>query len=164
MKFIKQHTLVIKYLHDHLSRNQFLILSGILVGFTAGFAAIILKMVVHKIHLLIDHQLEVFNYPYLNLFLPLVGILLTIWVVKTFLHGRDGKGVGNILLDISQRSGVTARSKMYTQMISSALTVGFGGSAGLEGPIAVTGAAIGSNFARVYRLSYRERILLLACG
>ncbi|MBU0696745.1 MAG: chloride channel protein [Bacteroidetes bacterium] len=164
MKFIKQHTLVIKYLHDHLSRNQFLILSGILVGLTAGFAAIMLKMVVHKIHLLIDHQLEVFNYPYLNLFLPLVGILLTVWVVKNFLHGRDGKGVGNILLDISQRSGVTARSKMYTQMISSALTIGFGGSAGLEGPIAVTGAAIGSNFARVYRLSYRERILLLACG
>ncbi|MEO5911830.1 MAG: chloride channel protein [Pelobium sp.] len=164
MKYLKQHQLVLKFVYNHLSRNQFLILSGILVGLTAGFAAIILKMVVHKIHVLIDHQLEIFNYPYLNFFLPLVGIVLTVWVVRTFLHGRDGKGVANILLDISQRSGVTARSKMYSQMIASALTVGFGGSAGLEGPIAVTGAAIGSNFARTYQLSYRERILLLGCG
>ncbi|MBD3749382.1 MAG: chloride channel protein [Sphingobacteriales bacterium] len=164
LKYLKQHQLVLKFLYNHLNRNQFLILSGILVGLTAGLAAVFLKMVVHKIHLLIDHQLEVFNYPYLNLFLPLIGILLTVWVVKVFLHGRDGKGVGNILLDISQRSGVAPRSKMYSQMIASALTVGFGGSAGLEGPIAVTGAAIGSNFARTYRLSYRERILLLGCG
>lgn len=164
MKYFRQHQLVLKFIYNHLSRNQFLILSGILVGFSAGIAAILLKLVVHNIHLLIDHQLEVFEYPVLNLFLPLIGILITVWVVNTFLHGRDGKGVANILLDISQRSGVTARSKMYSQMIASSITVGFGGSSGLEGPIAVTGAAIGSNFARTYRLSYRERILLLACG
>ncbi len=164
MKYFRQHQLVLKFVYNHLSRSQFLILSGILVGFSAGLAAIILKMVVHKIHILINQQLEVFEYPILNLFLPLIGILITVWVVKTFLNGRDGKGVANILIDISQRSGVTARSKMYSQMIASSITVGFGGSAGLEGPIAVTGAAIGSNFARTYRLSYRERILLLACG
>ncbi|MFC5284264.1 chloride channel protein [Pedobacter alpinus] len=164
MKYFRQHQLVLKFVYNHLSKGQFLILSGILVGFSAGIAAVILKMVVHKIHVLINQQLEVFEYPILNLFLPLIGILITVWVVKTFLQGRDGKGVSNILLDISQRSGVTAKSKMYSQMITSAITVGFGGSAGLEGPIAVTGAAIGSNFARTYRLSYRERILLLACG
>lgn len=164
MKYFRHHQLVLKFVYNHLSRSQFLILSGILVGLTAGFAAVLLKIAVHNIHLLIDHQLEVFEYPFLNLFLPLIGIMLTVWVVNTFLHGRDGKGVSKILTDISQRSGVAARSKMYSQMIASGLTVGFGGSAGLEGPIAVTGAAIGSNFARTYRLSYRERILLLACG
>lgn len=164
IKYLKQHQLILKFLYNHLSRNQFLILSGILVGLSAGLAAVILKMLVFKIHLLISQQLKVFNYPYLNLFLPLIGIVLTVWVVNVFLNGRDGKGIGNILLDISQRSGVTPRSKMYSQMIASALTIGFGGSAGLEGPIAVTGAAIGSNFARTYRLSYRERILLLGCG
>ncbi len=164
MKYFRHHQLVIKFVYNHLSRSQFLILSGVLVGLSAGFAAVLLKIAVHNIHLLIDHQLEVFEYPFLNLFLPAIGILLTVWVVKTFLHGRDGKGVSKILTDISQRSGVSARSKMYSQMIASGLTVGFGGSAGLEGPIAVTGAAIGSNFARTYGLSYRERILLLACG
>lgn len=164
MNLIKQHKLVLKFLYHHLSRNQFLILSGILVGLSAGTAAIILKLTVHKIHQLIDLQSKLFNYQYLNLFFPLIGILITVWVVKVFLKGRDGKGVANILLDISQRSGVTAKFKMYSQVIASAITVGFGGSSGLEGPIVVTGAALGSNYARVYRLSYRERILLLSCG
>jgi len=53
---------------------------------------------------------------------------------------------------------------MYSQVVQSAITVGLGGSAGLESPIAVTGAAIGSNFAQTYKLDYRERTLLLAAG
>lgn len=164
IRVLRHHTLLIKYLHDHLSRNQFLTISGILVGLTTGLVAVLLKSVVHNLHVVIDAQLEVFNYPYLNLFLPLLGILLTVWVVKVFLNGKDGKGISNLLIDIAQRSGIMARYKMYSQVIASALTVGFGGSAGLEGPIAVTGGAIGSNFARVYKLSYRERILLIGCG
>ena len=164
MKFWNQHKFIIRSIHQRLSRNQFLILSGVLVGLSAGTAAILLKSMVHYIHVLVNSQLEVFNYPYLNLFLPLTGILITVWVVHKFLKGKDGRGVANILLDIAQRSGVIPKFKMYSQVISSAITVGFGGSSGLEGPIAVTGSAIGSNYARTYRLTYRERILLLACG
>jgi CIC family chloride channel protein len=164
MKYLKHHKFIIRFINANLSKNQFLILSGILVGLSAGTAAIILKTSVHYIHELSNAQLEVFNYPYLNLFLPLVGVLLTVWVTHRFLNGKDGRGIANILLDISQRSGVMAKFKMYAQVVTSALTVGFGGSSGLEGPIAVTGAAIGSNYARTYRLSYRERILLLGCG
>lgn len=164
MRFIQQHRLIIRYISQHLSRNQFLILSGILVGLSAGTAAIILKSAVFYINILTDIQLEIFSYRYLNLFLPLVGILLTVWVVKKFLKGKDGKGIASVLRDISKRSAVVPKYKMYSQVITSALTVGFGGSAGLEGPITVTGAAIGSNYARTYRLTYRERIVLLACG
>ena len=112
MKYLKHHQLVLRFVYQHLSKNQFLILSGILVGLSAGFAAIILKYTVHKIHLLIGHQLEIFNYPYLNLFLPLVGILITVWVINFFLKGKDGRGVANILQDISQRSGVMPKYKM----------------------------------------------------
>jgi CIC family chloride channel protein len=86
MNLIKQHQLVLKFLYNHLSRGQFLILSGILVGLSAGSAAIILKLIVHKIHQLIDLQTKFFNYQYLNLFFPLIGILITVWVVKVFLH------------------------------------------------------------------------------
>ncbi len=164
MKYLKHHKFIIRFINANLTKNQFLILSGILVGFSAGTAAVILKTLVHYIHTLSNSQLEIFNYPYLNLFLPLVGVLLTVWVTQRFLNGKDGRGIGNILLDISQRSGVMPKFKMYAQVITSALTVGFGGSSGLEGPIAVTGAAIGSNYARTYRLTYRERILLLGCG
>lgn len=53
---------------------------------------------------------------------------------------------------------------MYSHVFTSALTVGFGGSAGLESPIVSTGSAIGSNFARTYKMSYKERTLLLAAG
>ncbi|WP_304067114.1 chloride channel protein [Pedobacter glucosidilyticus] len=164
MKFWNQHKFIIRLIHHRLTRNQFLILSGVLVGLSAGTAAILLKSMVHYIHVLINSQLKVFHYPYLNLFLPLTGILITVWVIRKFLKGKDGRGVANILLDIAQRSGVIPKFKMYSQVITSAITVGFGGSSGLEGPIAVTGAAIGSNYARTYRLTYRERILLLACG
>lgn len=164
MSYLKHHKFFIRIINQHLTKNQFLIFSGILVGFSAGAAAIILKSLVHYIHILVDHQLDIFNYPFLNLFLPLIGILITVWVVQKFLKGKDGRGVANILLDIAQRSGVLPKYKMYAQVITSAITVGFGGSSGLEGPIAVTGAAIGSNYARTYRLSYRERILLLGCG
>ncbi len=164
MRYLNLNQYAIRFLYRNLKREQFLIIAGILVGLTTGFAAIILKSLVHYIHLVNEYQMDLFPYPYLNLFLPLIGIILTVWVVKNFLKGRDGRGVSNILIDISQHSGVIPKYKMYSQIIASSLTVGFGGSSGLEGPIAVTGSAIGSNFARVYRLSYKERVLLLACG
>lgn len=164
MSYFQRHKILVRYISQHLSRNQFLILSGILVGLSAGTAAIILKTAVHYINLLTTEQRHIFNYPYFNLFLPLLGLLLTVWVVRVFLKRKDGRGIAPILQDISQRSGVVPKYKMYSQLIASTLTVGFGGSAGLESPIAVTGAAIGSNYARTYRLSYRERVLLLACG
>lgn len=164
MNYLKQHQFVIRFIYQYLNRTQFLILSGILVGLSAGTAAILLKLMVHQVHLLTKFQLDFFNYPYFNLFLPLIGILITVWVVHTFFKGKDGRGVANVLQDISQRSGVIPKYKMYAQLVTSAITVGFGGSAGLESPIAVTGSAIGSNFARTYRLSYRERILLVGCG
>lgn len=78
--------------------------------------------------------------------------------------GQDRKGIGAILYEIAQNSSIVSSVKMYSQIVQSAITVGFGGSAGLESPIAVTGAAIGSNFAQTYRLSYKERTLLLAAG
>ncbi len=160
----KRHKYLIRMLHHYLSRNQFMILSGILVGLSAGVAAIVLKYLVFYIHKLAASQLEHFSYSYFNLFLPLIGIVITVWVVRTFFKGKDGKGVANILTDIAQKSGIVPKYKMYSQVFASAITVGFGGSSGLEGPIVVTGAAIGSNYARTYRLNYRDRILLLACG
>ena len=128
MNYFQQHKAVIRYINQHLTRNQFLVLSGILVGLSAGTAAIILKTAVHHINTLVTEQLNFFNYPYLNLFLPLIGLLLTVWVVKFFLKGKDGKGIAPVLQDISQRSGVVPKYKMYSQIIASTLTIGFGGS------------------------------------
>ena len=68
------------------------------------------------------------------------------------------------MYEIAQNSSIVSSVKTYSQIVQSAITVGLGGSAGLESPIAVTGAAIGSNYAQTYRLNYKERTLLLAAG
>ncbi|HCA09694.1 chloride channel protein [Chryseobacterium sp.] len=159
----RSYELILHWLNNRLSRNQFLVLSGILVGCTAGLAGVILKTLVHTIHNFITH----IHFEYQILFyivFPFLGIVLTTAIVITIFKGQDRKGIGAILYEIAQNSSIVASVKMYSQVIQSAVTVGLGGSAGLESPIAVTGAAIGSNYAQTYRLSYKERTLLLAAG
>lgn len=160
----RSYELILHWLNNRLSRNQFLVLSGILVGCTAGLAGVILKTLVHNIHYFITTKVH-FEYQILfYIVFPFLGIVLTTLVVLTIFKGQDRKGIGAILYEIAQNSSIVSSVKMYSQIIQSAITVSFGGSAGLESPIAVTGAAIGSNYAQTYRLSYKERTLLLAAG
>ncbi|WES98946.1 chloride channel protein [Chryseobacterium arthrosphaerae] len=160
----RSYELILHWLNNRLSRNQFLVLSGILVGCTAGLAGVILKTLVHNIHYFITNKVH-FEYQILfYIVFPFLGIVLTTMIVLTLFKGQDRKGIGAILYEIAQNSSIVASVKMYSQVIQSAITVGLGGSAGLESPIAVTGAAIGSNYAQTYRLSYKERTLLLAAG
>ncbi|AYZ12763.1 chloride channel protein [Chryseobacterium arthrosphaerae] len=160
----RSYELVLHWLHNRLSRSQFLLLSGILVGCTAGLAGVILKTLVHNIHYFITHRVH-FEYQLLfYLVFPFLGIVLTTMIVITLFKGQDRKGIGAILYEIAQNSSIVSSVKMYSQIIQSAVTVGLGGSAGLESPIAVTGSAIGSNYAQTYRLGYKERTLLLAAG
>ncbi|MCF2446437.1 chloride channel protein [Dyadobacter sp. CY345] len=147
-----------------LTRSQFLILSGILVGCTAGIAGVVLKSLVHYIHYVITYKVHFEDQILFYLIFPFLGIVITTIVVKLFFHGLDKKGIPVILHEIAQNSSNVSSVKMYSQIVQSAITVGLGGSAGLESPIAVTGAAIGSNFAKTYKLDYRERTLLLAAG
>lgn len=160
----RSYELVLHWLNNRLSRNQFLVLSGILVGCTAGLAGVILKTLVHTIHTFITTKVH-FEYQILfYIIFPFLGIVLTTLVVLSIFKGQDRKGIGAILYEIAQNSSIVSSVKMYSQIIQSAITVSFGGSAGLESPIAVTGAAIGSNYAQTYRLNYKERTLLLAAG
>jgi CIC family chloride channel protein len=160
----RSYELILHWLNNRLSRNQFLVLSGILVGCTAGLAGVILKTLVHNIHHFITTKVH-FEYQILfYIVFPFLGIVLTTSIVLTLFKGQDRKGIGAILYEIAQNSSIVSSVKMYSQIIQSAITVGLGGSAGLESPIAVTGAAIGSNYAQTYRLTYKERTLLLAAG
>jgi len=160
----RSYELILHWLNNRLSRNQFLLLSGILVGCSAGLAGVVLKTLVHSIHHFITTKVH-FEYQILfYIIFPFLGIVLTTSIVLTIFKGQDRKGIGAILYEIAQNSSIVSSVKMYSQIVQSAVTVGLGGSAGLESPIAVTGAAIGSNFAQTYRLSYKERTLLLAAG
>lgn len=159
-KEIKQ---LVRWLQVKLTKKQFIILSSVLVGLSAGSAAIVLKVFVHYIFIAASLN-EKFGIPYLYLFLPLAGILLTILVVKKVLKSKLEKGISPIHYSIAHKSSVIPREQMYAQIITSSLTVGFGGSAGLEAPIVVTGAAFGSNYSKAYKLNYKDRTLLLGCG
>jgi CIC family chloride channel protein len=164
LRKVKHFEVVVFWLKSILSRSQFLILSGILVGFTCGLAGVVLKTLVHYIHYLITHKVNFEDQIFFYLLFPFLGIVITSLMVIVFFNGQDKKGVPAILYEIARNSSVVSSVKMYSQVVQSAITVGLGGSAGLESPIAVTGAAIGSNFAQTYKLNYKERTLLLAAG
>jgi chloride channel protein, CIC family len=148
----------------HISSKAFLILASIITGLVAGLAAVALKNFVGFIHHFLTSH---FNIEESNIFLfllPWTGILITTYFVWYFLKGRLIKGVGYVLYKISRGGSNLESEHTYAHIVSSGITVGFGGSAGLESPIVITGSAIGSNIGRLLQLGYRERTLLLACG
>lgn len=152
------------YIHDTLSPRHFFILSSIIVGLSSGLAAIILKYFVHSIETIVTYYSHNYEEFFLFTLFPIVGIGLAVFYVQRFLHGHFRKGSAEIVYAITKKSSILPSSQMYTHLITSALTVGFGGSTGLESPMVSTGSAIGSNYGRVYNLSYKEKTILLACG
>lgn len=165
---IKRLHLLIKhliiYLQDKLSVRQFFILSSILVGLTSGLAAIVLKYFVHTIERFVSYYSHNYSEFFLFTLFPIIGIGLTVFYIQKFLKGEFKKGSAEIAYAITKKSSILPTSQMYSHLITSALTVGFGGSTGLESPMVTTGSSIGSNYGRTYRLSYKERTILLACG
>jgi CIC family chloride channel protein len=147
-----------------LSERHFIYLSCIVVAISTAFAVIILKNFAHNVFLFANYVNGYLKLPYINSILPVIGIVLTVWVIRRILDNRIEKGSSRILYAVASKGGIMPRKQMYAQIITSSLTVGLGGSAGLESPITITGAAFGSNFAQKYKLSQKDRILLLACG
>lgn len=147
-----------------LSERHFIYVSAVLVAISTSFAVIILKGFAHNVFRAANYVNGYLKLPYINSILPIVGILLTVLVIKRVLANKIEKGSSRILVAVAKKGGIMPRKQMYAQIITSSLTVGLGGSAGLESPITITGAAFGSNFARKYKLHKKDRILMLACG
>lgn len=148
----------------HISKENFLFILSILVGIASGLAAVTLKSSTHFIQKILTNEFEFTLLNYLYLAYPMVGMILVGIFVKYFNKNKLGHGVPNVLYSISKRGGFIERDKTYSHMITSAITVGFGGSVGLEAPIVTTGSAIGSNLARLFSLSQKHRTLLVGCG
>src|SRR5690554_3481563 len=155
---------VLYLLKTIISERQFLYVSCVLVGASSSLAVILLKTFAHTVLEFTSSMDALLKLPYFNSILPVIGILLTVFVVKKFLDGSIEKGTSQIMIAVAKRSGYMPRKQMYAQILTSSLTVGMGGSAGLESPITITGAAFGSNFAQNFRFNYKDRTLLLACG
>ncbi len=155
--------LLIDLAQDRLTHKQFILLSSILIGLSSGFAAIILKNSTHFIYNFVTTG-DFVSYYLWHLFLPTIGIFTTVFIANKLLKNKLVKGLSQIHYSIKKRSGIIPSSRMYDQVVTSSVTVGFGGSTGLEAPIVITGAAFGSNYSRSYRLNKKDRMLLLACG
>ncbi|RAV98632.1 chloride channel protein [Pseudochryseolinea flava] len=155
---------VVFKLKDKLSPRQFFIASSIVVGLSSGLAAVVLKSFVHYIGSLVSMYALTYEEFFFFALCPLIGLILTVIFIKVVLKGHFAKGSAEVVFAIVKRSSLLPLKNMYTHMVTSALTVGFGGSTGLESPMVSTGSAIGANFGNTYRLSYKERTILLACG
>ena len=154
----------IAWSRSKLGDKQFIFLSAVLVGISAAFAVIVLKAFAHWVFTFATYVSRILKLGFFNSILPIIGILLTVFVIKKFLSGTIQKGTSQILYAVAKKASIIPRKQMYAQIITSSLTVGMGGSAGLESPIVITGAAFGSNYAQKYRLSYKDRTLLIGCG
>jgi len=149
---------------NKLTNKQFIFLSAVLVGTSAAFAVIVLKTFAHSVFRFATYINGILKLSFINSILPIVGILLTVFVVKRLLGGSIEKGTSQILYAVAKKASIIPAKQMYAQIVTSSLTVGLGGSAGLESPIVITGAAFGSNYAQQYKLSYKDRTLLIGCG
>ncbi len=149
-------------LHGRLSNRQFLMVAAAIVGLWAGTIAVLLKGLVHYLHGLISAWGSENNWIFIVS--PAVGIFITLLIVKFMLGGELVRGTHHVMLAIARQSALLPRKETYGHALTSAFTVGFGGSVGLESPIVQTGAAIGSNLASFFPVSFRDRTLLLACG
>ena len=148
----------------HLSERAFLTLLSFLVGILSGLAAVIIKNTVRftqrTVNSLVSH--EVHNYIYFAL--PILGIFLAVLAVKYIVRSEVRHGIPTVLHAISKQKGKLKLHNLYSSVITSSLTVGFGGSVGLEGPTVATGTAWGAWLAQAFRLNYRNTILVLACA
>jgi len=137
---------------------------SLLIGLVSGTAALILKNLVYFIGETLVGNLKISSGSILFFAFPVVGIVITVLIVKLIIKDDLGHGVTKALEAISLKKGILKAHHMISSMITSSFTIGFGGSVGAEAPVVLTGSAIGSNLARFFKLSYSETMLLLGCG
>ena len=155
----------LKNRNRYINDKTFLIVASLLVGISAGIAAVILKTMVLVIQHFCESGFDVKFENYLYLIFPLVGIVLSAVYIRLFHYKKVfDKGLSSIIYAINKKGSNVERHKTFSHIITSAITVGFGGSVGLEAPIAVTGSAIGANAGKDLLVTKAERTLLLAAG
>lgn len=144
-------------------RDGMMILS-VLVGLACGFAAVLLKLAIEFIHHSITSWFDGVAYSALYLIYPGIGMLLAMLFVRYIVKDNIGHGVTKVLVAVSKNESKIKPHNMWSSMLASSVTIGFGGSVGAEAPIVYTGAAIGSNIGRYMGLSYKNMTILLGCG
>lgn len=154
----------LRWRQAHIKEKNFVMILALVVGIFCGFAALVLKSLIHFIaHVLTGHFSAVGG-NYLYFVFPVIGIVIVSLYVRYVVRDNISHGVTRVLQAISQNKSRLKAHNMYTSVVASSLTIGFGGSVGAEGPIVSTGAAIGSQLGQLFRMSPRILMLLVGCG
>jgi CIC family chloride channel protein len=148
----------------HVDERVFVSVLAVIVGIVTGLVAVVIKNSVHFIQNSLKGWFTTETENILFIFYPIIGITLTVLVAKYLIKRKVGHGIPTVLHAISKTKASIKSHNMFSSIITSALTVGFGGSVGLEGPTVATGAAYGSAIGRLFHLKYKQVILLLACA
>ena len=148
----------------HISIRTFTLIMSFAVGLFTGLAAVLLKWLIHGIqHMLTSHMMnEGLNGLYFVY--PIVGVFLVGLFVRYIVKDDISHGVTRILHAFSQRKSRVKPHNMYSSILASSVTSGFGGSVGAAAPIVYTGAAIGSNVGRLFRMPPNVLMLMMGCG
>ena len=153
----------IEWREQHIPQKHLVLMLSFFVGALASCAAQLLKLLIHAIQHLVEHHL-IEQHNWLYLVTPMIGITLAGLFVKYVVKDDISHGITKILYAISQRKSIIKLHNTWTSVIGSGITIGFGGSVGAEAPIVMTGAAIGSNLAKLFRLDQKTMMLMIGCG
>lgn len=164
MKKHRWYPKLIDWREKHISQRQFILLLSFVVGILTSLAAMLLKSGIHLIQNLLMYNQSNNSVNYWYLVFPAIGILFTSLFVRFVVKDEISHGVTRILYAISQRKSIIKLHNVWTSLVGSSITIGFGGSVGAEAPIVLTGSAIGSNLGKFFRLDQKTLMLLVGCG
>jgi len=147
-----------------MSNQTFILILSGCIGVFSGLAAVLLKTGVHTIQTFLTEDFYPSYANFMYIIYPMIGISAAFLLGKYVLKDLGGHGIPDVLFNISKKSSLIPRVKIFSRVLTSSLTVGFGGSVGLEAPMVMTGSAIGSNVGSLMHLSAKKRTLLIGCG
>lgn len=155
---------IVEWRESHVNDKQFVLLLAVFVGFFAAVAAFVLHWIIRQIQLLLTSGFVANDVNWLYLVYPVIGIYLTSLFIKHIVKDNISHGITRILYAISSKRSRLKAHNMWSSVIASAITIGFGGSVGAEAPIVLTGSAIGSNLGKAFKMDNRTLMLLVGCG
>ena len=160
----EQFLRLVMWRERHIKERTFVIFLALIVGILCGSAALLLKTLIHFFSDIVTSHINITQGNYLYIIYPVVGIILASLFVRYVVKDNISHGVTRVLHSISQNKSRLKRHNIYSSIMASSVTIGFGGSVGAEGPIVYTGSAIGSNLGQLFRLSPRILMILVGCG
>ena len=154
----------LKWRYQNISNKQFTNIASAIIGLLAGLGAVVLKNLTHFIQQLLEGKFIKEIHQAFYFIFPIIGLLIVLLIIRYFIRKKVGHGIPSTLYAISKQKGIMPKHQTWASLITAPLTVGFGGSVGLEGPTVATGAALGSNFARIFHLNQTTRTLLIGAA